>query len=124
MIYVLLGSTSSTPGIAVDGVHLPLDVTSHTLGITLLANGATAKVNADCYDGSSSHWTMWRVRFTEKERGYTIDRTGNCDDLVPFDIELFPGIYEVRAGGDSENTNLPGFDQVVIDKLAVPALPN
>ncbi len=38
----------------------------------------------------------------------------------PFDLQLFPGIYEVRAGGNTTGTNLPGFDQVVIEALAVP----
>ncbi|MFT5432097.1 MAG: hypothetical protein ACI9OJ_002795, partial [Myxococcota bacterium] len=35
-------------------------------------------------------------------------------------VELFPGTYDVRAGGNTENTNLPGFGQVVVQKLAVP----
>ena len=108
-----------------DLMSLELNVVSHPVHVTLKANGVVAKALPDCEDGTYNEWTMWSVRFIEKTRGYTITRQGNCDDLQPFDLQLFPGTYEVRAGGNSTGTNLPGFDQVVIDALKVTApLPN
>jgi hypothetical protein len=100
---------------------LMLDVKSHKVHGLLLANGQPAKAKAGCYDGSYDQNDVWMVEFIEKERGYKIAATGNCDEPTTFDVELFPGTYEVRAGGSAEETNLPGWGEVVEDALVVAA---
>jgi hypothetical protein len=102
---------------------LVLDVVSHPAHVTIKSNGALAKALPECDDGPDDRGTKWRVTFTDTSRGYTITRKGNCDDLKPFVLGVFPGTYEVRAGGDTTGTNLPGFDEVVIEALEVKAEP-
>ncbi len=98
-----------------------VDVQTRAVGGTILVDGKAPVLTGNC--GSTSTSMVGTVTLTEKTQGYAFTCTVSCKDAwnkgFAWSGKVFPGVYEVRAGGEPYYANLPSGLQVVIGKLAV-----